>query len=182
MNRRIVSILVACAWLLPVTSFSTPESSQSGYQNDDHFRPGDDLTRPVNNISIFASSASLLPDSNLLAEDERSFLQGIAGELSNTLSKSQNYAIRIGFWPMVAGGMSSCCSNMRGNINGDVGGVIDIADILYLVDYLFRDGPPAICSIESDVNSHGGTDLADLAYLVAYLFRSGPSPSPCRSE
>ncbi len=77
-----------------------------------------------------------------------------------------------------------CCLN-RGNVDGIVypGGPIDVADVTYLVDYLFRQGAPAPCADEGNVDGivgvGGPTDIADLTYLVAYLFNSGPAPPPC---
>ena len=34
------------------------------------------------------------------------------------------------------------------DVNGDGGSVIDIADLVYLIDYMFRDGPPPNCNGE----------------------------------
>ncbi len=78
----------------------------------------------------------------------------------------------------------SCCVN-RGNIDAVIGagGPIDVADLSYLVDYLFRSGPPPPCDEEGNVDSvvgaGGPIDVADLSYLVDYLFRAGPVPPPC---
>ena len=56
---------------------------------------------------------------------------------------------------------------------------IDVADLSYLVDYLFRGGPEPVCQPTADCNASGGTDVADLSYLVDYLFRGGPPPVAC---
>ncbi len=79
---------------------------------------------------------------------------------------------------------ASCCQN-RGNADGviGVGGPIDVADLSYLVDYLFRGGAEPPCFEEGNVDGltgpGGGIDVADLSYLVDYLFRGGPEPPPC---
>ncbi len=78
----------------------------------------------------------------------------------------------------------SCCQN-RGNVDGiiGVGGPIDVADLTYLVSYLFKSGPAPPCEEEGNadgiVGVGGPIDVADLTYLVAYLFKSGPAPPPC---
>ncbi len=74
----------------------------------------------------------------------------------------------------------SCCNHdgIRGDVNYDVEGP-NIADLTYLVDYLFRSGPEPICFYEGDVNGDGNINIADITYLVDYLFRSGPPPPPC---
>jgi len=64
---------------------------------------------------------------------------------------------------------------MRGDANGD--GVIDIADVVYLINYLFIDGPaPVLCLDAGDANCDGAVNVADIIYLVNYLFLYGPPP------
>jgi len=74
----------------------------------------------------------------------------------------------------------TCCNHdgIRGDVNYDISG-LNVADLTYLVDYLFRGGPPPPCPEEGDVNGDGNTNVADLTYLVDYLFRGGPPPLPC---
>jgi hypothetical protein len=74
----------------------------------------------------------------------------------------------------------TCCIGDRGNVDGDILDDVNVADLTYLVDYLFRSGPPPPCPDEADVNNDGaGINVADLTYLVDYLFRTGPPPSSC---
>lgn len=75
---------------------------------------------------------------------------------------------------------TSCCLDARGNINGDLGDSIDIADLTYFVDYIFNGGAPSPCPIEGDVNGSGETDIADLVYLVEYLLLGGLPPVSCQ--
>jgi len=75
--------------------------------------------------------------------------------------------------------LTGCCIGMRGNVDGDPSDQVNIADLTYLVDYLFRGGQPPPCPEEGDVNGDGNTNVADLTYLVDYLFRGGPQPPPC---
>ncbi|MBU8933727.1 MAG: hypothetical protein KOO62_06935, partial [candidate division Zixibacteria bacterium] len=56
---------------------------------------------------------------------------------------------------------------------------INIADLTYLVAYLFTGGPPPPCMEEADVNGDGEINIADLTHLVAYLFTGGPPPADC---
>ena len=62
----------------------------------------------------------------------------------------------------------------RGDANGD--GAIDIADVVYLVNYLFIDGPAPSPLEAGDANCDGKVDIADVVYLVNYLFIEGPPP------
>ncbi len=80
-----------------------------------------------------------------------------------------------------------CCNGdgIRGNVDGLTGpaGEVDVADLSYLVDYLFRGGPVPTCEDEANVDGMSGPggpiDVADLSYLVDYLFRGGPPPPAC---
>ncbi|MBU8934071.1 MAG: hypothetical protein KOO62_08680 [candidate division Zixibacteria bacterium] len=77
-----------------------------------------------------------------------------------------------------------CCQE-RGNVDRitGTGGAINVADLTYLVAYLFIGGLEPPCIIEGNVDGIGGTggpiNVADLTYLVAYLFIGGPEPPPC---
>ncbi len=75
---------------------------------------------------------------------------------------------------------SSCCQ-VRGDVNHDGADIIDISDLMYLIYYMFQDGPEPVCYDEADVNPHGSgpIDIADLVYLIDYMFRGGPPPQPC---
>ncbi len=75
---------------------------------------------------------------------------------------------------------TGCCV-IRGDV--DHSGVlpIDIADLVYLVDYMFNSGPEPECFDEGDIDASGvePIDIADLVYLVDYMFNSGPEPGAC---
>jgi len=79
----------------------------------------------------------------------------------------------------LAVGWCCCVEPIRGNVDGDGSDAVNVADLTYLVDYLFRGGPPSPCFEEGDVNGDGSINVADLTYLVDYLFRGGPPPPPC---
>ena len=74
-----------------------------------------------------------------------------------------------------------CCEGLRGNIKNDPESPdASILDLTYLVDYIFRDGPPPLCPQEADVDGNGASgDIIDLTYLVDYIFRGGPGPVSC---
>ena len=63
---------------------------------------------------------------------------------------------------------------ITGDANGDM--VINSADVVYLINYLFEGGPPP-CGIEAgDVNCDEVISSADVVYLINYLFKGGPPP------
>lgn len=76
---------------------------------------------------------------------------------------------------------TACCRH-RGDINHQDAPPIDIADLVYLIDYMFTGGPSPVCMEEADVNGDGDpmVDIADLVYLIDYAFTGGPPPPRCR--
>jgi hypothetical protein len=74
---------------------------------------------------------------------------------------------------------------MRGNVDDITGpgGEIDVADLTFLVAFLFQGGPVPPCIEEGNVDGilgpGGPIDVADLTYLVAFLFQGGSDPAGC---
>jgi len=76
--------------------------------------------------------------------------------------------------------VNQCCVGMRGDIDqGDPS--CNVADLTFLVNYLFGGGPVPECMHEANVNGDPlvAINIADLTYLVDYLFNGGPEPYAC---
>jgi hypothetical protein len=63
---------------------------------------------------------------------------------------------------------------VRGDINGDA--VINVGDMVYLLNYLYRNSLPPYPLAGGDVNCDGTVDVGDVIYLINYLFRGGSLP------
>lgn len=75
----------------------------------------------------------------------------------------------------VSGASTFAPACMRGDTNGN--DVINSADIIFLVNYVFKGGPQPGCQGQAgDVNCTGVVNSADLIYLVNYVFKGGPAP------
>jgi Dockerin type I domain len=61
-----------------------------------------------------------------------------------------------------------------GNANGD--GVVNIMDITYLVNFLYKSGPVPNPMEAGDANGDGSVNIRDITYLVNFLYKSGPIP------
>jgi len=61
-----------------------------------------------------------------------------------------------------------------GDANGD--GIVNSADVVYLINYLFKGGPAPIPLEAGDVTCDGTINSADVVYLINYLFKGGPPP------
>jgi hypothetical protein len=65
---------------------------------------------------------------------------------------------------------------VRGDANGD--DKVDGADVVYLINYLFRGGAAPDPPEAGDADCDGDIDGSDVVYLLNYLYRDGPPP-PC---
>ncbi|MFH1336751.1 MAG: dockerin type I domain-containing protein, partial [Candidatus Zixiibacteriota bacterium] len=63
----------------------------------------------------------------------------------------------------------------RGDANRN--GVIDVSDIVYLINFIFREGPPPNPLTLGDAGCNGYITIGDIVFLINYLFKSGPAPS-----
>jgi hypothetical protein len=65
-------------------------------------------------------------------------------------------------------------SHLPGDANGD--DKTDPGDVVFLINYLFRQGPPPDPLELGDVNCDGVVGPGDVVYLLNYLFRNGDPP------
>jgi hypothetical protein len=63
---------------------------------------------------------------------------------------------------------------IRGDVNMDTN--VDIADVIYHLDYTFLGGPLPICMDAGDANDDGISDISDAIFLLYYFFLGGPGP------
>jgi hypothetical protein len=61
-----------------------------------------------------------------------------------------------------------------GNANGD--NQVDVGDVVYLINYLFKSGPAPNPLLLGDANCDGTVDVGDVVYLINFLFKNGPAP------
>ena len=64
---------------------------------------------------------------------------------------------------------------MTGDVNAN--GVIDVGDVVYLTNYLFKGGLSPRPIQAGDINCSGVVDVGDVVYLINYLFKGGLPPS-----
>lgn len=64
-----------------------------------------------------------------------------------------------------------------GDVNGD--GKIELSDVLYLANYMLKEGPPPSPVEAGNIDCVNGINLADVIYLANYLLKGGPAPPVC---
>ncbi len=63
----------------------------------------------------------------------------------------------------------------------DNSGAVDIADMEFLVAYMFQAGSAPVHMASGDIECDEQIDIGDLAALVAYMFQNGPAIECCHS-
>jgi hypothetical protein len=61
-----------------------------------------------------------------------------------------------------------------GDVNGD--GNVDVGDVIFLINYLFRSGPSPAPMVRGDVTGDCQVEVGDVVYLINYLFKGGSQP------
>ncbi len=63
---------------------------------------------------------------------------------------------------------------LPGDANGDW--VVNVADAVYLINFVFKDGPAPEPQLAGDANCDAAANIGDAVYLINYVFKGGPPP------
>jgi hypothetical protein len=77
--------------------------------------------------------------------------------------------------PAFYGGRITVLPYLHGDLNHD--GTVTVADIVYLIIYLFKGGSAPDPYGSGDANCDGKVTISDTVFLVNYLFKGGPKPA-----
>lgn len=137
---------------------------------------GDTIFTPLDNTGLTGTYQILVPPNvyKLLYIPEPPTLLNDT-VLLNSVSIVHDTTINVQF----SAGLPACCIGNRGDLNND-GTNLNILDLTFIVDRIFRGGPPPVCPKEADVNSDGvSTNILDLTFIVDRIFRGGAPAGPC---
>lgn len=67
-----------------------------------------------------------------------------------------------------------CTDYICGDANMD--GVLNVADAVFMINFVFKGGPPPDPVAAGDANCDGTSNVADAVYIINYVFHSGPAP------
>ena len=113
-------------------------------------------------LSGDAPNLTYTPDAGYSGPDSLTF-RANDGELDSNLATISITVVYVGV------------RFVRGDANAD--GVVNIADAVYTVNYLFAGGPAAQCREAADANNDVRIDLADAIWTLQYLFAGGDMPA-----
>lgn len=97
------------------------------------------------------------------------------GQTATGACGSANFGVHQGLWQIIAGGGGGggCC-HTPGDANDDA--TVNIGDAVYLINYIFKGGPPPPCMDAGDANCDAAANIGDAVYLVNFIFKGGPPP------
>lgn len=77
-------------------------------------------------------------------------------------------------WELMYQIQNDSLSFLCGDANGD--GDVNLGDIVYLINYLYKGNLPPHPLEAGDANSDGTVNLGDIVYFINYIFKGGPPP------
>lgn len=83
-------------------------------------------------------------------------------------------ALHLGGWNIDDLAVTGIPDYLCGDANND--GNINVGDAIYIINHIFRMGPPPFPSETGDANGDGKLNVGDPVYIISYIFRGGPPP------
>ena len=127
-------------------------------------------------LRFIAGSTPLAPGNGPIVKITFSpvYTQNTATLDSTTLNENSTSCISdfFSYRPFVRTGQVS--TMLCGNANGD--GIISIGDAVFLINYIFREGPPPLPLSSGDANCDGAVNVGDAVYIISYILRGGSAP------
>lgn len=90
------------------------------------------------------------------------------GQTAAGPASAGSYLLQSGFWQNFGGGYLCGDPNRSNDVN--------IADVVYLVAYIFAGGPAPDPPASGDVDCGGSINIADAVYMIEYIFTHGAAP------
>ena len=129
---------------------------------------------------VYLSTLTAQIDSHTVTSDSSGLFNSGIMHPNDTFSYQFVNKGTFGYHCEVHGGETGAVKvgiNKRGDANSN--GTINLADIIYLVNFVFKAGPAPNPLCLGDANNSGGNaNLADIIYLVNFVFKGGPAPNP----
>ena len=125
------------------------------------YSPDSEFTGEVTTADSLVDNLYTVPDGQSLNPDTPCHWRVRAFDLAGNQSDFQSQPFTFSLF-------------ISGDVNDDE--MIDVGDVVYLTNYLYRGGPEPQPLQAGDVNSDDVINVGDVVYLVSYLFKGGPPP------
>jgi hypothetical protein len=125
------------------------------------YSPDSEFTSQITTVDGLEDNFYTVPDGEALDPDTSYYWRVRAFDLAGNQSDFQSDPFRFSLF-------------ILGDVNNDA--IVNSADVVYLINYLFKAGPEPLPLQAGDVNSDDTTNSADVVYLINYLFKDGPPP------
>jgi PKD repeat protein len=79
----------------------------------------------------------------------------------------------LDYTPIIGTAMVSL-AYVCGDANGD--DQVNILDLTYMINYLYKSGPPPVPEESADTNGDGNLNILDVTYSINYIYKGGPEP------
>lgn len=97
-------------------------------------------------------------------------LSSTIGQVSAGAGDNGTYVLNLGYQQsFITSGEYVC-----GDADGD--GVCNVSDAVYMIQYIFAEGPPPEPLASADTDCADGLNLSDVIYIIQYIFAGGPYP------
>jgi len=116
--------------------------------------------------SILAPGGELTTSTNFIHS-------GTISQPTTGRSFSGAFAVNTGYQLALDRKGRSCCL-VPGDANND--GDVNILDITYINNFLYKEGPAPVCRASADPNNDCLIDILDIVFLINYKYKSGPPP------
>jgi hypothetical protein len=100
---------------------------------------------------------------------------------SHSWTNSSVYDVKVQArddWGFESGWSDAHQINIHSYVAGDAdaSGGVNILDATYIINYLYKNGPPPSSYEAADADGSGSRNILDAGYIINYLYKDGPPP------
>ncbi len=133
----------------------------------------DSLYQDLHMISVFAQSDLEPGDTLVFVKILSSTYEGLMS-LQMNIDRARTWIAghpEVFSWPPEP---ACCCMDHPGDANDTQ--TINILDVTFIINYLYKGGPAPTCPANADPNASCSINILDVTAIINYLYKGGPAP------